>query len=209
MLASCHVSFAALLCAGVTAYKSLKETECKPGDFVTIIGAAGGLGHLALQYALAMGLLPIAVDVGADKLAYCATLGAKLLIDATSPDAADEIQKFTEGGSHGVICFAANEKAFHQAIGFSRRRGTIVCVGLPHGSFECPILDVVLKRLTIRGSIVGTRKDMQEALGFAERGQVKCNTRVEPLANANQVLDDLRNGRVEGRVVLKFTDSAK
>ena len=87
-----HLAFncfllAAILCAGVTSYKALKETEARPGDFVTIIGAAGGLGHLAIQYGNAMGLRVIAVDVGADKLKYCEGLGAEYCIDASSPEA--------------------------------------------------------------------------------------------------------------------------
>jgi len=198
------VSAAPILCAGVTAYKALKEADCQAGDFVTIIGAAGGLGHLACQYALAMGFQPIAVDIGAEKLAYCKSLGVKHAVDPKAEDAVAAINKITDGGSHGVICFAASQAAFQQAVNFSRSKGTIVCVGLPAGSFDCPIFDVVLKRLTIRGSIVGTRKDMQEAMSFAERGLVKCNIRIESLSNVNIVLDDLRQGKIEGRVVLKM-----
>ena len=81
----------AILCAGVTSYKALKETEATPGDFVTIIGAGGGLGHLAIQYAKAMGLRVIAVDVGEGKLKYCESLGAELSVDATDPDVISKV----------------------------------------------------------------------------------------------------------------------
>ena len=81
----------AILCAGVTAYKALKETEASPGEFVTIIGAGGGLGHLAIQYAVAMGLRVIAMDVGDLKLKYCASLGAEFTVDASSPTAVAEV----------------------------------------------------------------------------------------------------------------------
>ena len=81
----------AILCAGVTSYKALKEAEAQPGEFVTIVGAAGGLGHLAIQYAVAMGLRVIAMDVGADKLKYCESLGAEYTVDASSEDAKSKV----------------------------------------------------------------------------------------------------------------------
>lgn len=84
----------------MTSYKALKETEARPGDFVTIIGAAGGLGHLAIQYGKAMGLRVIAMDVGDDKLKYCEGLGAEFVVDASSPDAAATVRQ----GSQLLSC---------------------------------------------------------------------------------------------------------
>lgn len=92
--------FAALLCAGLTSYKGLKETEVKPGQFCTIVGAAGGLGHLAIQYAKAMGMRVGAIDVGEERLSYCKSLGADFVVDAKAPDAARQVIKATGGGSH-------------------------------------------------------------------------------------------------------------
>lgn len=88
---SCAHCLPAILCAGVTSYKALKETEAQPGEFVTIVGAAGGLGHLAIQYAAAMGLRVIAMDVGEDKLKYCETLGAEFTVDASKDDAKSKV----------------------------------------------------------------------------------------------------------------------
>jgi propanol-preferring alcohol dehydrogenase len=161
---------APILCAGVTAYKALKVSEARAGDFVTIIGAGGGLGHLAIQYAKAMGLRVIAIDVGDDKMKYCMGLGAEFAVDASKPDAAAQVMKYTKGGSHVVCCFATNPKAFKLSIDVSRRLGTVVAVGLPAGDFSCPVFDIVLKRVTICGSIVGDRQDMKEAISFASRG---------------------------------------
>lgn len=98
----------AILCAGVTSYKGLKETEVKPGQFVVIIGAAGGLGHLGIQYAKAMGMIPIALDVGEDKLEFCKSLGAAFAFDAKRPDLAAVVHEVTGGGTHGVLCLATN-----------------------------------------------------------------------------------------------------
>ena len=75
-------------------------------------------------------------------------------------------------------------------------------VGLPPGDFPTPIFDVVLKRITVRGSIVGTRRDLSEAIAFAAAGQVRANVRAQPLDEVNLVLDDLRAGRIDGRAAL-------
>jgi propanol-preferring alcohol dehydrogenase len=101
-----------------------------------------------------------------------------------------------------VLVTAVSPKAFGQAIACARRHGTVALVGLPPGDFPTPIFPVVLKRITVRGSIVGTRKDLAEALMFAAEGKVKTTVKVEPLDAVNPVLDRLRRGEVEGRVVL-------
>ena len=194
------VSVAPILCAGVTTYKGLKETDTKPGDWVVISGI-GGLGHVAVQYARAMGLHVAAVDVDDAKLALARRLGAEVTVNAATSDAAAEVQRAI-GGAHAVLITAVSVKAFQQAIGMLRRGGTCVLNGLPPGEFPTPIFDVVLKRLTIRGSIVGTRKDLQEALQFAAEGKVKATTETQPLEAINDVFARLRKGAVQGRVVL-------
>ncbi|CAM6002056.1 unnamed protein product, partial [Sphagnum balticum] len=195
---------APLLCAGVTSYKGLKETEVKPGEFVSILGAAGGLGHLAVQYAKAMGMRVIAMDVGKEKLDYCKRLGAEFTVDASQADVIDQVNTITDGGSHGVLCLATNKAAFSTAVKIARRKGTAVLVGLPNETFECPINDVILKRITIRGSIVGTRKDMYEALDFAARGLVKCDVELLSLDDINLAVSKLRESKVQGRIVIQF-----
>ena len=192
---------APILCAGVTTYKAIKETEARPGEWLAVCGI-GGLGHVALQYARAMGLQVVALDVSADKLALARALGADAAVDASATDAARQVSKLTGGGAHGVLVTAVSPAAFTQALRLVRRKGTVVFVGLPPGNFETRILDVVLKRITIRGSIVGTRGDLAEALEFAAEGKVRAHIRRAPLAEVNQVLSDLRQGHVEGRVVL-------
>lgn len=195
-------ALAPILCAGVTTYKGLKETEARPGEWVAISGV-GGLGHLAIQYAKAMGLHVAALDVSHDKLDLAIALGADLAVDARAEDAVAKIVRETGGGAHGVLVTAVSRSAFSQAIACTRRRGTVCLVGLPPGEFPTPIFDVVLKRITVRGSIVGTRRDLSEALAFAVEGKVRTSFTVEPLEAVNEVLDRLREGRVEGRIVLK------
>jgi alcohol dehydrogenase, propanol-preferring len=196
-----YARMAPILCAGVTTYKGLKETEARPGEWVAISGV-GGLGHLAIQYAKAMGLHVATLDVAADKLALAKATGAEVAVDARSPDAAAEILKATGGGAHGVLVTAVSPPAFSQALSMVRRKGTVALVGLPPGAFPTPIFDVVLKRITIRGSIVGTRHDLDEAIAFAAEGKVAADIEMATLDGVNTVLAGLKAGRVKGRMVL-------
>jgi alcohol dehydrogenase, propanol-preferring len=194
------VDAAPILCAGVTTYKGLKETGTRPGEWVVISGA-GGLGHVAIQYAKAMGMHVAAVDLGPEKTALARKLGAEIAIDAKIQDPPTEIQKQI-GGAHGVLVTAVSTIAFKQAIGMLRRGGTCVLNGLPPGEFPISIFDVVLNRYTIRGSIVGTRLDLEEALSFAAEGKVKAIIETQPLESINDVFQRLKTGKVNGRVVL-------
>jgi propanol-preferring alcohol dehydrogenase len=197
-------AMAPILCAGVTTYKGIKETEARPGEWLAISGI-GGLGHIAIQYAKAMGLHVVALDKGEKKLALARALGADAAIDVRQPDLAEEVRQATGGGAHGVLVTAVSPAAFSQAIDFTRRRGTISLVGLPPGSFPTPIFDVVLKRITIRGSIVGTRRDLAEAIAFAAEAKVKAHIHKRPLECINEIFDDLRHGQVDGRIVIPFS----
>jgi propanol-preferring alcohol dehydrogenase len=195
---------APILCAGVTVYKGLKETEARPGQWVAVSGV-GGLGQLAIQYAKAMGLHVVALDVTAEKLDLARSSGADVAINAKEPDAVARVVKSTDGGAHGILVTAPSPAAFAQAIGMARRKGAVALVGLPPGEFPTPIFDVVLKRITIRGSIVGTRADLAEALEFAAAGLVHSRIHVTALEDINRVFGDLRAGKVDGRMVLDLT----
>jgi alcohol dehydrogenase, propanol-preferring len=199
-----RVDFAAMapiLCAGVTTYKGIKETEARPGEWIAISGV-GGLGHVAIQYARAMGLHVVALDVSEEKLGLARTLGVELAVDARLPDAVERVFKATGGGAHGVLVTAVSPVAFQQALRLVRRKGTVSLVGLPPGDFQTPIFDVVLKRITVRGSIVGSRGDLAEAVAFAAEGKVRTHFHRAKLEDINQVFADLRAGRVDGRIVL-------
>ena len=102
---------APILCAGVTTYKGIKETEARPGEWLAISGI-GGLGQLAVQYAKAMGLHVAALDITEDKLALARASGAEITVNAKSPDAAEQIVKQTGGGAHGVLVTAVSPAAF-------------------------------------------------------------------------------------------------
>ncbi|CAM5793243.1 alcohol dehydrogenase AdhP [Castellaniella caeni] len=197
------IEIAPVLCAGVTVYKGLKMTDTKPGDWVVVSGI-GGLGHMAVQYARAMGLNVAAVDIDDGKLALAQRLGAEVVVNARQTDPAAYLRREI-GGAHGVLVTAVSPKAFEQALGMTRRGGTIALNGLPPGEFPLSIFDMVLNGITVRGSIVGTRLDLQEALDFAGDGKVAATVSTDRLENVNAVLDRLLKGQVDGRVVLDMT----
>jgi propanol-preferring alcohol dehydrogenase len=197
---------APLICAGITSYKGIKETHTKPGDWIVISGI-GGLGHLAVQYAKAMGLHVCAVDIDDAKLAHATKLGADAVVNAKHADAIEAVVKATHGGAHGVLITAPSLAAFKQGVGMTRKFGTCVLVGLPPGEFPTPLFDVVANCITIRGSFVGTRLDMAEALAFAVDGKVKADIELQPLSAINSVFERLKHGEVPSRVVLDFSRS--
>lgn len=195
---------APVLCAGVTVYKGLKMLDCKAGDWVAISGI-GGLGHLAVQYAKAMGFHVIAVDIDDAKLRLATKVGADMVIHAGRQDPVKEVQTAIRG-AHGVLVTAVSRSAFSQALGMLHKRGTMSLVGLPPGDFALPIFDVVLNAKTVRGSIVGTRKDLQEALAFAGEGRVHTVFTEDRLDNINAVFASMRKGLIDGRVVMRIAD---
>lgn len=194
------LEMAPILCAGVTVYKGLKETETKPGEWVAISGI-GGLGHVAVQYAKAMGMNVAAIDIADDKLDLAKRLGADITVNALHNDPGAVLQKEV-GGTHGALITAVSPIAFKQGLSVLRRKGTIALNGLPPGSFDLPIFETVLKRITVRGSIVGTRKDLQEAIDFAHEGKVKATVTSAKLDDINDVLDKMRANKIDGRIVL-------
>ncbi|UYG06961.1 alcohol dehydrogenase AdhP [Halomonas sp. M4R1S46] len=194
------LEIAPVLCAGVTVYKGLKMTDTRPGQWVVISGI-GGLGHMAVQYARAMGLNVAAVDIDDTKLALAKRLGASVTVNALTIDPAAYLKREI-GGAHGVLVTAVSPKAFEQAQGMVRRGGTISLNGLPPGDFPLPIFDTVLNGITVRGSIVGTRQDLQEALDFAGEGKVKATVASDQLENINDIFQRMLDGRIEGRIVL-------
>lgn len=196
------VDAAPILCAGVTTYKALKVCGAKPGDWVAIYGI-GGLGHVALQYAKAMGFNVVAVDIADEKLELAKELGADVTVNGLKGDPADAIQAQV-GGVQAAISVAVTKSAFEQAYRSVKRGGTLVVVGLPNDELPIPIFNTVLNGVSVKGSIVGTRIDMKEALDFAARGKVKAQIETAPLSEVNTILDKMTNGKINGRIVLTF-----
>lgn len=203
-------AIAPVLCAGITVYKGLKESGARPGQTVAIVGAGGGLGSLAQQYAKAMGLHVIAIDTGDEKKKMCLEqLGANSFVDfATSKNVVKDVQAATEDGlgPHAVLLVAVNEKPFQQAAEYVRPRGSVVCIGLPAGAYlKAPVFESVIKMVTIKGSYVGNRKDSAEAIDFFRRGLIKAPFKVVGLSELQMVYDKMIKGEIAGRYVLDTT----
>lgn len=194
---------APIICAGITSYKGIKQTEAKPGEWLAVSGI-GGLGHLAIQYAKHMGLKVCAVDIDDGKLELAKRLGADAVVNAKVGDPAAAVKKVTGGGAHGVLITAPSLSAFKQGVGMTRKHGICVLVGIPPGDFPVPLFDVVANCISIRGSFVGNREDLAEALSFAAEGKVKSDIELQPLSAINEVFTRLEHGDVPARVVLQF-----
>jgi propanol-preferring alcohol dehydrogenase len=197
------VAVAPILCAGVTTYRGLKRTNTRPGQWVAVVGI-GGLGHIAVQYAVAMGMRVAAVDIDPKKLALAKKLGAEFLVDARAENPVSAIRKGI-GGVHGAVVAAVATQAFEQSIGMLRAGGSVVFLGLPGGKADelrASIAQISGRELTVRGSSVGTRLDLEEAVAFALRGEVAAKIETAPLSAANAVLNRMRRGKIVGRVVL-------
>lgn len=198
------IEIAPVLCAGVTVYKGLKMTDAKPGQWVVISGI-GGLGHLAVQYAKSMGFHVAAVDVDDKKLELAKKLGATVTVNARNTDPTTFLKKEI-GGAHGVLVTAVSPKAFEQALGMVRRGGTVSLNGLPPGTFPLNIFDMVLNAITVRGSIVGTRSDLRDALQLAGGGRVKATVEASKLECINEIFERMHKGQIEGRIVLDMAN---
>ncbi|EER27288.1 Alcohol dehydrogenase I, putative [Coccidioides posadasii C735 delta SOWgp] len=201
---------APILCAGITVYKGLKESEARPGQAVAIVGAGGGLGTIAIQYAQAMGLRVIAIDGGDEKRMACEKLGCEKYIDYTkTKDLVSDVKAASPDGlgPHAVLLVAVSEVPFQQAASYVRSRGTVVAIGLPaHAFLKAPVFETVVKMITIKGSYVGNRRDGKEAVDFFSRGKIKFPYKVVPLEELPQVYDLMRQGKVTGRYVLKMPE---
>jgi len=202
---------APLLCAGVTVYSALRKSGALSGQWVAIVGAGGGLGHLGVQIASrGMAYRVLGIDHGSkEKLVM--ECGAEAFIDITkfsSDEAvAEEAKRITDGmGASAVIVCTASNKAYAQALGFLRFNGTLVCVGMPEGDSE-PIAKafpaaLVTSSHKIVGSAVGNQKQALEVLSLAKRGLIKTHYKTEKLENLTQVFEDMSQGKMMGRVVL-------
>lgn len=197
------VDAAPLFCAGVTTYKALKVSRTKPGDWVSIVGI-GGLGHLAVQYAVAMGLNVIAVDTGTEKQKLALDLGASHFIDFRQCQPEEKINELLGNGVHATVCTAVSKAGFESAYRSVRRGGTCVLVGLPPEQMPIPIFDTVINGVSVVGSIVGTRRDLQECLDFAARGKVKAIIQTRTLEEINAIFDEMVQGDIAGRVVMEL-----
>ncbi|KAL1879992.1 hypothetical protein VTK73DRAFT_6382 [Phialemonium thermophilum] len=204
---SCDLEvIAPVLCAGITVYKGLKESGARPGQWVAIVGAGGGLGSMALQYAKAMGLRTIAIDGGEEKAKSTKALGAEAYVDfQSSKNIVQDVKTATPDGlgPQAVLLLAVSEKPFQQATEYVRSRGSVVCIGLPANAFlRAPVFDTVVRMINIKGSYVGNRQDTAEAIEFFARGLINVPSKTVGLSELQNVYQLMTEGKIVGRYVV-------
>ncbi|KAJ6188381.1 hypothetical protein N7519_003289 [Penicillium mononematosum] len=170
-----------VLCAGLTAYKAVLNANVRPGNWLVVIGAGGGLGHLAVQYARAQGALVIGVDTGPGKGDFIKGLGAQEFIDFATEDPIKRVQEITGLGAHAAVVTAGIAKAFAHACD-------------------------MLRGLKITGNLVGSLKECMEAVDMVRRGIVKPVVKVRPFKDLPQVYEEMEKGDISGRIVLQITE---
>jgi propanol-preferring alcohol dehydrogenase len=192
------IDAAPLFCAGVTVYRALKHAKIQPGQRLAVFGI-GGLGHLAVQIGLGMGAIVTAVDVSDEKLAHAKSLGAAFTLNGSNANVVRELRR--AGGAHVVLVTSAAKNAYDTAFPCVRPAGMLLVVGLPSESLCFPPIMMAATEVRIQASSVGTRQDLQEVLAMGAAGKVRCQTATRPLAQINEAMEQLRQGRVSGRLV--------
>ena len=189
----------------------------RPGQWVVISGAGGGLGHLAVQLASkGMGLRVIGIDHGS-KEEFVKSSGAEHFVDLTKfpkddqgAAIGDHVKSLADGlGAHAVIVCTAANAAYTQAVPLLRFNGTVVCVGIPEYDPQpistAPPSTFINRQATITGSAVGNRTEAIETLNFAARGVIKSHFRTERMEALTSVFKEMEEGKLQGRVVLDLS----
>ena len=186
------------LCAGLTVYKAMKSAGVAAGQRMAVFGA-GGLGHIAIQIAKAMGVQVGAIDVADDKLEFAKSLGAEWTINAAEP-----VHKKLRamGGVHVAMVCAASAAAYETALRCLRRGGTLAVVGMANEPFKVSAVSLISTEARIVASAVGTRADLRELFALMEKHPIRCKIEKRPLESINQVFEEMKRGALIGRVVL-------
>jgi propanol-preferring alcohol dehydrogenase len=189
---------APMCCAGWTAYGALREAGLEPGGSIALFGF-GGLGHLALEMAKLRGLRVSVADTQAQKLEMARVRGAEIALAAEN--AGRTLQK-EHGGVDAAIVFTPAPAAVQQAFRSLKRTGTLVLVGLASSQYELPLVDTVLKGITVRGSYLGTRRDLEEVFELTRTAAVRPCIQAHALEETPALLEKMRRGEIAGRAVI-------
>jgi 2-desacetyl-2-hydroxyethyl bacteriochlorophyllide A dehydrogenase len=186
-------------CAGVTTYNALRHTKAVPGDRVAILGV-GGLGHLGVQFARAMGFETIAIARGTAKAADARKLGAHHYIDSTSTDVSEALQDL--GGAAVVLATAGNSPAMAATVGGLAPQGELVTIGVTADPLPISPIQLITPGLSVIGHPSGTSKDVEDTMHFAVLSGVRAWIEELPLAQAAEGYATLEQGRAHYRTVL-------
>jgi len=191
---------APLLCAGITTYNALRNAGAEPGDLVAVQGI-GGLGHLAVQYAVSFGFEVAALSRGTDKHELAMDLGADYYVDTTAVDPAEALQEL--GGAKVILATAPNSKAISQLTGGLGRDGTLMVVAATGEPIEVSPMSLIMGRRSVKGWPSGTADDSEDTLDFSALTGIAPMIETFPLSKANEAYDRMINNEARFRVVLE------
>lgn len=192
---------APLMCAGITTYNALRNSNARPGDVVAVLGL-GGLGHLGVQYAAKMGFKTVGIARGQDKEALARKLGAHHYIDSQAQDPAAELQKL--GGAKVILATATNGDAMSAVQGGLGINGTLMVIGAAQSMQVSPLV-LITGRRSVKGWYSGTALDSQDTLAFSALSGVRSMNEEYPLGRAAEAYDRMMSGKARFRVVLTMT----
>lgn len=193
---------APLLCAGVTTYNSLRRSGAMPGDLVAVLGV-GGLGHLGVQYAHAMGFRTVALSRGTDKKALAEELGADVYIDTEAENPAEALQAL--GGARVILATAPNPKLMSSVIDGLGVNGQLLVVGASPEPIEVSPLQLLMARRSVAGHPSGAPQDSQDTLRFSALRAIETRIETYPLAEVNAAYARMIENDARFRVVLTMT----
>jgi len=189
---------APLLCAGITVYSPLRIPGIGPNSKVGVIGI-GGLGHLALQFAHAMGCEVTAFSTTPDKQQEAESFGADRFVVSTD---ASQMER-AANSLDLLICTVNADLDWMQWMSLLRPKGTLCFVGTPPQPIAVSVMSLIMGDRSVRGSGIGNRAAMREMLQFAARHGIKPQTQVMPMSQATEALDIVRNNKARYRIVLE------
>lgn len=193
------VEAAPMGCAGATTFNGLRRTRAKAGDLVAVIGI-GGLGHLGVQFARAMGFETVAIARGAAREAAAKELGAHHYIDSNATDVAAELKRL--GGAAVVLATAASSQAMAATVGGLGPEGELITVGVTPENLPISPLDLINSGLSVTGHPSGTARDVEETMHFALLTGVRAVIEERPLAQAAEAFEAMDTGKARYRMVL-------
>ncbi|WRT66197.1 uncharacterized protein IL334_003150 [Kwoniella shivajii] len=197
---------APILCAGLTTYKGLLNANLREGDWVVIPGAGGGLGHLAVQYALSLNYRVVGIDTGDEKKKLLDSYGCHKFVDfAIEKDIPKAVEKAIGGKAKAAIITTGSIQPYQQALEYLGTRSTLVCIGLPHnGKISIDPCQLVLLSSRIVGSSLSNRAEAKRALTFVSMGKVKPQIEIREFEQLANIYKELQAGKAKGRIVIKL-----
>jgi D-arabinose 1-dehydrogenase-like Zn-dependent alcohol dehydrogenase len=191
---------APLLCAGVTTFNALRNSGARPGDLVAVHGI-GGLGHLGVQYANAMGFETVAIARGAEKEEFARKLGAHHYVDSQRADSAQALNEL--GGARVILATAPSAEAIEPLVGGLGVEGCLMIVAAPFEPIRVGAIDLIGRTRRLQGWASGTAADSRDAMVFAQRAGVRAMIETFPLARAQEAIERMLSSRARFRAVIQ------